>query len=122
MTNDLIAPYSIVTFASIEGGGVPHRDHRIALPVAREHLSASIEGGGVPHRDFRRSSALRDRRMASIEGGGVPHRDPQVGKHAAADASASIEGGGVPHRDTPPTPQPPPKFLRFNRGWGGSPP
>ena len=40
-----------------------------------DKISASIEGGGVPHRDIQHSSPVSRASSASIEGGGVPHRD-----------------------------------------------
>ena len=83
---------------------------------------ASIEGGGVPHRDQHTDTTSRSLILASIEGGGVPHRDTQLLELAEDMEAASIEGGGVPHRDGKH-----PKRRRherrcFNRGWGGSPP
>ena len=63
------------TEASIEGGGVPHRDDdttRWTPPVVG---GASIEGGGVPHRDQGHPQGEGLQQHASIEGGGVPHRD-----------------------------------------------
>ena len=65
-----------------------------------EKFTASIEGGGVPHRDppcDAASAAFSS--AASIEGGGVPHRDPPLPHSPPHLPPASIEGGGVPHRD-----------------------
>ena len=61
---------------------------------------ASIEGGGVPHRDPIIIRACETIARASIEGGGVPHRDPPPPTTLPINPkTASIEGGGVPHRD-----------------------
>ena len=69
-----------------------------------------------------RMTPQRKRNAASIEGGGVPHRDTFDAKLKEIYWAASIEGGGVPHRDGNPNDIALRSDIRFNRGWGGSPP